>query len=424
MTQIASIGKHKFAWGLLWASVDETSPAKAAKQVLDPAQAWLYTSLPSDDGRLTLGYTDIPDGAGRGKVYSYAAALAQVAGAGIYVAPIGDDQLWYVVLAHGSVVPETDTIERTDEALGKVVGLREAFDLPVRVAEGFAVDIPTDGTFDAQSVLAAQKLKPLVQLGGESKLKTAVVLGLLAAFVGGAGWWMLAPEDQPVFVDNSAHVEREARANYLAAIHGELQGIPQDAGWVSLAARKVLGELPEVYAGWVLHEAVCLPSGCRGTYRPSEEGPFSLAVFEAHFPDGRVERGEIAGEVQVSLPLEVDVGLEWSDDMIEGGHTYGDHLTDVIGALSMRMPGMELDGRVIQENLNARHAAPGAMAQLNKEQFAVGTRERVDPSRVHYTAAALAKAGFAPTALNFNTGLGRAQAVWSVAAVRVSGEHR
>lgn len=424
MTQVANIGKQKFAWGLSWASVDEKSPAKAAKKILDPAQAWLYTSVPSDDGRLAIGFTDKLDEIGRGKVYSYAAALAKIAEEGIYVAPIGDDHLWYVVIAHGSVVPETDAIEPADEALGKIMGLREAFGLPVRVAEGFAVSIPTDGEFDSQSVLAAHPIKPLTRMGGASKLKTAVVLALLAGFVGGAGWWMLGPEDEPIFVDNSAQLEREARARYLSAIQGELHAIPRDAGWVSRAARLAQAGLPEVWGGWVLHEVACVPGGCSGSYRPNDDGgPFSLSVFESRFKDGQVVRGDVAGQVTVNVPLDVAMGLQWTDDMIEGGYAHGEHLTDVIGGLSMRMPGMELDGQVIQSDLKALHAGPPAAANLSKEQFVVGARERVDPSRVNYTAAALARSGFAPVALNFNTGLGAAAPVWSITAVRITGDH-
>lgn len=422
MVQIESLGKYRFAWGLTWVSVEATAPAKAARQRLDPGSEWLYTGHQSEDGRLAFGYTQRPKDVGKGKLYSYAQALAQVAEPGIYVAPLDGGRIWYTVITQGAVAPDTDAIEPAEAALIQVEGLREAFRLPVLVAHGFEVGIHPDQDFDPGIVLAAD-LTPLSSLGGVGKAKQLLTLGVLAALVGGMGYWMFGPEE-PVAFDNSAAVEAEqTRLNYLAGVQSELATIPRDAGWVAAAARKTFAELPEVYAGWNLREVACLATGCRGIYQPVEDAPFSLSALEASFPEGRVVRGDAGAEVAVLVPLDVAVGLDWGDDMIESGFTHGQHITDVIGSLPTRVPGVSMNSNVQREELHVQLSAPAHFAPLVKEQFSVSGQGRMDPSRVNHAAAAFARAGFAPIGISYTTGVGSTQAGWAMALVRVSGEH-
>lgn len=423
MVRIASIGNARYVWGLTWVDSDARKPAQAAKLLLDPAEEWLYIGSETVDGRLTFGYAPHPEDKGKGRLYSYAHSLSQVAEDGIYVAPIGDDHSWYVVVSQGSVVPDTDAIESNDEALAKVLGLREAFDLPVMVAEGFSVGIPVDGTFDVESVEGGAGRVALSKVGGTGQAKKLAVLAILVVLVAGGAWFALRKDEPPELVDQSAEQAAQLRAHYLSSIREELAKIPWDGSWAGSAAQTALVELPEVYAGWELREATCVPSDCTGIYVPGDEGPFSLSMLESRFPEGWVTRGAIAGEVQVTVPLDVGLGLTWEDDMILGGYTHGLHLTDLIGALPARLPGIELDGAVRQDDLRAARSGPVEAQSIFKEQIALGARERLNPRRVNYVAAELAQAGFAPMVLTYTTGIGSSQPIWSLTVARISGAH-
>lgn len=423
MVRIATIGRTRYVWGLTWVDSDAQKPAQAAKILLDPKEEWLYVGSETVDGRMTFGFASPPEEKEKGKLYSYAHSLAQVAEDGIYVAPIGDDHTWYVVVSQSSVVPDTDAIEDNDEALAKVLGLREAFDLPVMVAEGFSVGIPVDGTFDVENVEGASGRVALSKVGGAGQAKKLAVLVALVALVGGGAWFALHEDEPPMVVDRSAEQAAQMRANYLASIREELTQIPWEGGWVQRAAQTALTELPEVYAGWALREVTCLPTNCTGTYEPADEGPFSLSLLESHFPKGWVLRGAVAGEVRVSVPLDVGMGLTWTDDMIISGYVHGLHLTDLIGALPARLPGLELDGAVSLDNLSTARAAPVEAQALYRQEFAIGAREMLNPRRINYVAAELAEAGFAPMKLTYTTGLGSSQAIWSLAVARITGEH-
>ena len=423
MVRIATIGRTRYVWGLAWVDSDSRKPAQAAKALLDPKEEWVYVGSETVDGRLAFGYAPKPTDEGKGRLYSYAHSLAQVAEDGIYVAPIDDDHCWYVVVSQGSVVPDTDAIEDTDEALAKVLGLREAFDFPVKVAEGFSVGIAVDGTFDVDSVEGATGQVALSKIGGSGQAKKLAVLAALVVLVGGGAWFALHKDEVPVVVDHSAEQAAQLRANYLESIRGELVKIPWDGSWARAAAQAALSELPEVYAGWALREVECVPSGCTGIYVPGNDGPFSLSMLESRFQQGWLTRGAVAGEVQVTVPLDVGMGLTWDDDMILGGYTHGLHLTDLIGALPARLPGIELDGPVRQDDLRAARAAPIEAQTILKEQIALGARERLNPRRVNYVAAEMAQAGFSPMALNYTTGAGSSQPVWSLTVARITGAH-
>jgi len=416
---VAAIDKYQFAWGLTWISSSGVSAKALAKERLDPAKKWVYSAIESPDGGMVLGYAEAPEGRAQ-KLYSYAGALAGVAGDGIYVAPAGDDDLWFAVIVGGSVVIDTDAILPTAEAVARIVGFGRAFAYPVLLAEGFDLPIEHSGTFDPDCVIHSPTLSPMVRTGGgETAGKVAILLVMLSAL--GGGWYWHQSSSEFAGDDPAAAEAQAMRDAYFQSIQGELAAVPQHAGWAAAAVELADSTFPLARGGWHLQGVVCSPVRCDARYEKGADGtPSSVSHLAQGLGSAAVSVSEDMREVVASFPLTVPTGLSWDDSMIEAGYVAGAPLADVVGPLPLRISNVSLAAPPMRENLTQMFSAPPEFAPLYRESVRLQSPEQANGRKIRYLAARMAEAGFAPTRAAYTIG-SSSSAAWSIDFGRITG---
>lgn len=425
--RVGVLGKRRYVFGLKWAEAHERKPASVVREALDAGSKGIFTSLRNeDDDRAVVGYGDLQalQDTGKGALYSYAAALAASGTDGIYVAPVDDGRLWYVVIAHGLPVPETDVTLELAEGLTAVQSMRATFGLPVLVAEGGELGIEPDDWFDPLGLVEHVKLAPLRRSGGAGNAIGAVVLIAVLGCVAFGAWWLFLRKSE-VDVDAAADAQALAeaqRASYLASVRAAVAAHPLDTRWVVDAYADATRAYPGGIGGWRLDGVTCSPGTCIANYSAVEDRPRALAPMQERFGAANVVMLEDQKSLMVSRTVPTgSVAVEWSDNQVLAPRHWPRPASDVLGRLGLYFAKIEADGQVGVEDLGATMMPPPEARPLLREKVAIKQAEALDPIRLKGLVVYFGEEGFAPANLAFSTGTGGVSPAWRMEFVRLGG---
>lgn len=428
--RIIKIGKRQFAFDLNWNESFGDDAQEAVINANGVASPSLYTVVEGDDEDV-LGYALAGDT--KGPVYSYAQALlkAKPNVDGIYAAPVGAGQVWFVAIIKGVVVAASDRTMDEYDAEDEVRDLLRSKDIPVFAADGclsslqdvLAAKRREIIPFDLEKIVAKVKLKPLkrtVRTGNSFvgvALLTVVVVGLCFG-----AWAMFFREPEAV---DPAVLEAEARASYVAAASMELAKLPVDASWAGEAYRWTVLSFPPFISGWAFDGVTCEPSSCTAVYVLDQTAAgYSIAAIYALFDRQQVSVLPDRKSLNVQIPLPVRNVEPFTEDEIYNPAPADIDAIDVLGAMSILFAEVELDGDLKVEALNQGLSAPTDAPVLHRESFATSYKAAIDSVMLRNLCAFMADAGFVARKMSYSTGSGAVPRSWRIEWVRVHGGNR
>lgn len=414
-----ALGGRRYVLGLRW--VDGDPAIKAAAQVKEAANGGrvLFGTAEAEDGRHAVGFIPVV-GAPKGKLYSYAGALAKAGHSGVFAALLDsgkdDPRLWYTVVADGLVVPETDAVASLDAGLTAIEALREAFGLPLFYTGREPLPLRDFTTFDPEgAVEGAGRLKPLQAAGG-TQIGGIVVLGLVLAGVGAGAWYMLREPPAPQG-DDAAAIAWAERTAYLGGMHSVLDQLPADTGWVINAYAAARQVFVPALAGWRLEGFTCTPDACVATYTAGEAG-HALVELVKHYGKARVGTMDDQRSATVNVPLTV-TRMAWTDDQILAPlPTWRSYAADVAARVPLHFARLEVDGQIASTDLSAANTMPADALPIMQDVIAVKQAAALESNRLAAIVNHFAQDGFAATALSVSGGMGATPSAYRIEFTR------
>lgn len=401
--RVVQLGKRHYAFELAWTPLEARKPSEAARadipveDELESGNQPVWTAVAHGSAGGVLGWGSIEPGM-PSRVWSYAEALARNAKPGIYVAPVDEEQLWYVVIADGMPVPGTDVARPNDLARRLIGTMAEQYGLRVLAAAGSEIYLPGAGEFDAERIVAKVKMGPMRRASGRGKgLAAAAILGSTAVGFGLAVKMLLFPGHEG---PSPATIAAQERGAYIAAARSALGAhpLPADAGWVVTAFERSRAAFPSGVGGMRLEAVVCESAVCTATYRSQvgDAPPVMEALRER--AGGRL-RFDTSGGVLVSIPLpKVDV-VNWDDARIVDPVRESASAQEVAADTLSRFYPVEVAAPVLGEL--ARMPASMGTAAVFSETLTV-TSGFPETVQLKGLAALYAHAGFGPIRLEYN----------------------
>lgn len=417
--RVTKVGKRQFAFGLEWNDSFGDDPKEGVLEAVGHDTAALYTVIRKPDGEQLVGYGKL-DAPVKGRIYSYAAAVANRQIDGIYVGPTGPDEVWYAVISDGQVVPSTDRLMKAEDAFEAIDVLIRTFETELFVAEGLDGDLfGAHTTFDPIEIVAKSKPKAMKVIGGAgNSLIGAVVLVAVLGGIGFAGWWLFLRSDQ-VAADPAAQAQM-MRDAYLSSVRTALQ-MPESNVWL-ITAHQVAGDLfPPSVGGWALEGISCTPAGCSATYALPPDAPgFGISPVYEQFGRDRVSMMADMQSFSVTAPVDTAM-LVWDDSEILTPAMTLSPVMDAVGRYRLNFAGASVDGRVVSEQLHMMFPAPPEAQALIKEQLATRADTYLDLIALKGQAVFMGGYGFKGVSLNYSNGHGTIPPAWRMEWVRVHG---
>lgn len=430
--RIIKIGKRQFAFDLNWNDSFGDDAQEAVLGANGETSPSLYTVVEGHDGEEVLGYALAGDT--KGPVYSYAQALAKAKRDvdGIYAAPVGAGQTWFVAIIKGVVVAASDRTTDAYEAEDEVRDMLRSMNVPVFAADGCMSSLQdvlaSRGReiipFDLEKIVSRTKLKPLKQTvkAGNSAISAAVLVVVIAGIVYG-GWAMFFKK--PDSAVDPVVLAAEARSAYVAAASMELANLPADAGWAGEAYRMAALSFPSFVSGWALDGVTCEPTNCTAVYALDKTAAgYSIAAVYALFDRQDVAVLPDKKSLNVRLPLSVRQAVPYTEEEIFNPAPAATDVVDVLGALTMKFAEVEVDGELKSENLNQGLSAPADAPMLHRETIATKYAAAIDLVMLRNLSAFMAETGFVARTISFSTGSGAVPPSWRIEWIRVHGGDR
>lgn len=429
--RIIKIGKRQFAFDLNWNNSFGDDAQEAVLNANGEASPSLYTVV-EGDGEEVLGYALAGDT--KGPVYSYAQALVKAKRDvdGIYAAPVGAGQIWFVAIIKGVVVAASDRTMDAYEAEDEVRDLLRSMDIPVFAADGCLASLhdllASRGreiiAFDLEKIVAKVKLKPLKQTvkAGNSLVGMAVLAAVIAGLCYGAWAMFFKKPDSAV---DPVVLAAEARSAYVAAASMELANLPADASWAGEAYRGAALSFPSFVSGWALDGVTCEPTSCTAVYALDKTAAgYSIAAIYALFDRQQVSVLPDKKSLNVKILLPARQAAPYTDEEIYNPAPAATDVVDVLGALSMKFSEVEVDGELKVEALNQGLSAPADAPLLQRETFATKYAAAIDLVMLRSLSAFMADTGFVARKISYSTGSGAVPPSWRIEWIRVHGGDR
>lgn len=429
--RIIKIGKRQFAFDLNWNNSFGDDAQEAVLNANGEASPSLYTVV-EGDGEEVLGYALAGDT--KGPVYSYAQALVKAKRDvdGIYAAPVGAGQIWFVAIIKGVVVAASDRTMDAYEAEDEVRDLLRSMDIPVFAADGCLASLhdllASRGreiiAFDLEKIVAKVKLKPLKQTvkAGNSLAGMAVLAAVIAGLCYGTWAMFFKKPDSAV---DPAVMAAEARSAYVAAASMELANLPADASWAGEAYRGAALSFPSVVSGWALDGVTCEPTSCTAVYALDKTAAgYSIAAIYALFDRQQVSVLPDKKSLNVKVLLPARQATPYTEEEIYNPAPAATDVVDVLGALSMKFAEVDVDGELKVETLNQGLSAPADAPMLQRETFATKYAAAIDLVMLRSLSAFMADAGFVARKISYSTGSGAVPPSWRIEWIRVHGGDR
>lgn len=428
--RIIKIGKRQFALELNWNDSFGDDAQEAVLAANGESTPSLYTVVEGHDGDCVLGYAKAGDT--KGPVYSYAQALAKRDADGVYAAPLGAGQVWFVAIIKGVVVAGSDRTMEAFEAEDEVRDILRNANIPLFAADGCLADLDDLLSsrsrevipFDLEKIVAKIKVKPLKQtVRAGNSLVGALVLAAVVAGLGYGGWAMFFKK--PDSAVDPVVMAAEARAAYIAAAGMELANLPGDAEWASNAYRGSILSFPSVISGWVLDGVTCQPTSCSGIYSLDKTASgYSIAAVYKLFDRQNVSLLPDKKSLNVRIEVPVRPSAPYTEEEIYNPAPSTTDVVDVLGALTMKFAEVMVDGEVKSETLNQGLSAPADAPMLYRETFATKYTEAIDLVMVRTLTAFMAETGFVANTISYSRGSGAVSPSWRIEWVRVHGGDR
>ncbi len=428
--RIIKIGKRQFAFELNWNDSFGDDAQEAVLGANGEAAPSLYTVVEGLGGDEVLGYALAGDA--KGPVYSYAQALAKRDADGIYAAPVGANQVWFVAIVKGVVVAASDRTMEAYDAEDEVRDILRSTNIPVFAADGCLSSLKdmlaSRGReiipFDLEKIVTKIKLKPLKQTAkAGNSLVGAAVLAAVIAGIGYGGWAMFLKK--PDSAVDPVVLAAEARAAYVAAASMELAKLPGDAAWAGEAYRGSVLSFPSIISGWALDGVTCEPTNCSALYSLDKTAAgYSIAAIYAQFDRQQVSLLPDRKSLNVKVPLPARQAAPYIEEEIYNPAPAPTDVVDVLGALSMKFAEVEVDGELKIETLNQALSAPADAPMLYRETFATKYTAAIDLVMLRALSAFMAETGFVARTISYSTGSGAVPPSWRIEWVRVHGGDR
>lgn len=414
--RIETLGKRKFAFGLTWVPADDGRPVDIVRETSTLTKA-VYASVTNDESKTVVGYApDEPTA--KGKVYSYAAALASLGQDGVYVGPV-DDKLWYVAISKGLVVPATDQILEMDAALSAIENIR-SMGLPVIVMEGAPLPLHAERVFDPERAVASIKAGQLRRMGADKAdlIKGGIVVaGLVGLGVFGYTTFIKKP-------DNSAELDAQTaaqiRATYITTMQTAAAAIPADPAWVVRAYESSSQMLPAMLAGWRLEGATCTPASCVANYSLAQGTGYAVSPFYERF-GGAVQVLGDQRSLSVTLPLHQVAMINWPEATVFAPPAPIGRALDAAGRVALRFSNVTQDGPVKTLMVSGNVQPPPLAPAVVTDTIAVRQGEALDGIRLRGITSYFSDFGFAATTLAYSNGDGAAPRAWRIEFTRIHG---
>lgn len=422
--RVAKIGKRQFAFDLLWNDAYGDDASEAARKALGEDASGYYTVV-SGEGEVAevLGCAQ---GKVKGRVYSYAEALAGLDRDGIYCASVDEQRCWYAVIQQGIVMPGTDrTIGKNEFISLYTQTLRRTFRVPV-----FCTDETLTGKdvhpFRLEEAVASSKVKPLKVVGAGAagnNLVGGIVLAAVVVGIAYGGWYtfLRSPNGD---IDQAA-LDAQARELYIAAAKSEMDQVPTDANWVSDAYHRASLTFDSTLAGWVLDGATCEPGACTATYSlPEGQSTYAVTPVLERYGRERVQMLEDGRSFTVNLELDrPDQSMATDFDVLQPRPALS-RAADTLGLLNLSFDQVNVDQKPTTEVIGSRLGAPADMPEIIRETVITSHDTQLEPVRLRTLSAYMSRVEFVATKIAFSSGSGALAPAWSVEWVRFhGGEH-
>jgi hypothetical protein len=321
--RVVKLGKRQYAFELVWTPLEERNPSEAARtdipleDEVESGNAPVWTSMSRGSGSGSsgvLGWGSIEPGMPR-QVFSYAEALARNCESGIYVAPIDDEHIWYVVISDGMPVPGTDVARPNEQARQVISAMAQQHGLRVLTASGSDVFIPDSSEFDPERSVARAKISTMRRATGSSKslVAVAILCCVVIGFCVSVKMLFFPKKNVP----DAATIAGQERAAYVAAAQGAMvaRTLPADAGWAVTAFDRSKAAFLNGLGGMRLEHVVCDSVACTATYRPqaAEAPPLMEALKERV---GKRLRFDSTGAALLSIELPTVEKVLWDEARI------------------------------------------------------------------------------------------------------------
>ncbi|MEY2152289.1 type 4b pilus protein PilO2 [Rhodanobacter sp. 115] len=422
--RIETVGKRHYAFGLTWAD-SSRKPGKAELQALrkqlDPTgRARYYTCTCHTGNRFVLA-GGINTTRVRGKIYSFAASLAARQPDGLYVVQVDADNLWFVLIRNGLVIPETDVIDTTEKVLRSIEFYRRTLNLDASsIFAGDGVEIVDAQLFNAEQAVLGLRNPVALRLVSSKPAMMPLAIGVVGLVLVGAGVKLYrkhkAAQSQQQLTEQQRLQKIQA---YRQAAQGALSNYARDPQWITRALEKARNRLPPFLAGWTLQKVDCDLSGCNGDYVHGTGLVFyAVAPFQARFR-GQLSIHPDSNGLRVHVPLSVPVVVA-SDSLLHNPPPVSNpSLIDWIGLSPLHVAGLSDRPAGVAKNLALAAGATtvGYPSFVTETVLLKGNAPIAVslPSVLHWAS----PAGFRVTHLTWMTGYGSSAAEsWQITAMR------
>lgn len=416
--RIGSLGKKRYAFGLNWVEAQDAKPHELVRDALEGG-AGVYAVVTNSEKQSVVGYAPLVE-AFKGRVISYAAALAALGQDGVYIAPV-EDEVWYVAISDGLVVPGTDQTLPAPEAMTAIGNMKALFGLPLIVVDGVELPFAADRTFDAERAVANIKSGVLRRIGGGNANLGKVIFLVVAASALAFGGWYKFLRKADVMHDDGAAMAAQVKGAYLTEMRRHVQALPIDPSWASRAHALSMASFPSVIAGWRQEGVMCQPTQCVATYALMGTAPFAVSPLHDRFGADAVALLGDRRSLTVTMGLPPTEMAEWPDDVLLAPPGAAVPVLDAAGLVPLHFDGAIIDGAIATVNVSASITAPPGASVLYSDKLAVRQGAALDGVRLRLLSAYFANAGFAPTSIAFSGGVGATPAGWRIELFRLHG---
>lgn len=404
--RIEKLGKHTYALGLEWIAVSEGIKEGLA-YLDDQGQSIYYIALTPKGGAPTLGYVR---GTIKGRVASFAATLATVAGDGIYAAELEGGRWWYCVLSSGQVVASTDREMSEAEARETIETMRATFGLEVYASGAIVHDARP---FDPVASVAKAKPQWLRRRGTSPQ---ELVLAAVIVAVAVPGFWWAWRTVMPKEATYSGPTPEEIRAAYIDTVRSSLPTIPENPTWVVDAFGAGRYRFPPFRAGWSLDRMSCDPAGgCVGAYVPMQNG-----IWRSHEKLGAT--GTNLDAANVTMPLSEPLRTFTDQEIL----AYPDRhrpIVEVLGQFGLRFASGRLDGapQITEFGPALLPDVPPEAQAWSMERFVIGDTTVLNDTTLRNVVAYFIADGFVPISIQSSAGYGDESSGWKIDFIRLQG---
>jgi len=418
--RIAKIGKRQYAFGLDWSDSVGDDPKEAVRLAIGEDESALYCVSKRKDSEPVVGYQKLTEPV-KGRVYSYAQAIASKGVDGIYVGPTGENEAWYVVINNGQVVPSTDRLMEPRDILDAIDVLRDTFQVPLFLATG--IDGSRFGeheTFDSEEIVKKVRVRPMQVIGSGSQLAGVLVLATVVVGISAAGWYLFIRDPGPE-VDPVVQAQM-LKQTYLDSVRAQVASIPASNSWLISAYRAATDSFPGRVSGWELEGVRCTPAACTATYALDADAlGFGITPVFERFDGASVQILPDNKSFTTSVQLDSTEQATWSDEEILAPRQTGVRLLDVVGLYGMTFGESRVEADPSVQELHSLSPMPPEAAMAFKEAFATRADAYLDAVKLKGQAVFMDRSGFIATELNFSHGNGSIPAAWRIGWARVHG---